>query len=99
MRRELTRLGMVWVLLMAIAGGEFLLSGRHIPMVSRPVLLGFALVMVFLVGLFFMRLYAAPTIAKGFAVAAMFWLIVLFGLGSMDALTRDWYPVAHYSPY
>ncbi len=55
--------------------------------------------MVFTVGMMFMHLNKAPMVAKGFAVAAVFWLIVLFGMGTMDALTRDWYPVQHYNPY
>ena len=98
MIRTLARLGLVWVLLMALAGAEFVVSGRHIPAGSRPLLLVFALAMVAVVAFGFMNLGRAPTIAKAFAVAAVFWLIVLFGMGSMDALTRNWYPVQHSSP-
>ena len=97
MTRELIKLSITWAFLMAVAGGEFLLSGRQIGMTNRPVLLVFAAVMVFTIGMIFMRLPTAPTIAIGFAVMAMFWLVILFGLGAMDALTRSWYPVAHYN--
>ena len=98
MTRELIKLTVTWAFLLAVAGGEFLLSGRQIGMTNRPVLLVFAAVMVLTIGMIFMRLPSAPTIAKGFAVMAVFWLIVLFGLGTMDALTRSWYPVQHYNP-
>jgi low temperature requirement protein LtrA len=97
--RTLMKLTVIWALLMALAGGEFVVSGMRMHAANRPLLFLFTGVMVFLVGMLFMRLKQAPTVAKGFAVAAVFWLIVLFGLGSMDALTRSWYPVQHYNPY
>ncbi len=46
----------------------------------------------------FMRGYRAPIIARGFAVAAMFWLIVLLGLGTMDIVTRHTWWVHGYTP-
>ena len=98
MTRSLVKLTLVWVFLMAIAGAEFVVSGARMEMANRPVLLCFAGVMVVTIAFAFMHLGRAPMIAKGFAVAAIFWLIVLFGMGSMDALTRNWYPVQHYSP-
>ncbi|MEO9191774.1 MAG: hypothetical protein ABI224_17480 [Acetobacteraceae bacterium] len=99
MTRSLVKLTLVWVFLMAVAGAEFVVSGVRMEMANRPVLLCFAAVMVATIAFAFMHLGRAPTVAKGFAVAAVFWLIVLFGMGSMDALTRDWYPVPHYNPY
>lgn len=99
MTRTLVKLALAWLLLLAIAGGEFVVSGVHMHMANRPVLMFFAAVMVVTVGFMFMNLSSAPMVAKGFAVAAMFWLIVLFGMGTMDALTRVWYPVQHYNPY
>lgn len=99
MIRSLIKLTLSWAFLMAVAGGEFVVSGMQMHMANRPVLLFFAATMVATVGFMFMHLGKAPMVAKGFAVAAMFWLIVLFGMGSMDALTRNWYPVQHYNPY
>jgi hypothetical protein len=32
-------------------------------------------------------------LVRGFAVAALFWLIVLLGLGSLDTMTRNVFPV------
>ena len=99
MTRSLVKLALAWVFLMAIAGAEFVVSGVRMEMANRPVVLFFAAVMVVTIAFAFMHLARAPLIAKGFAVAAVFWLIVLFGMGSMDALTRNWYPVQHYNPY
>ncbi|MEO8715108.1 MAG: hypothetical protein ABI369_08855 [Acetobacteraceae bacterium] len=98
MTRTLVKLIVAWIFLMAVAGGEFVVSGIRMHMANRPVLLFFAALMVVTIGFVFMNLAKAPTVAKGFAVAAVFWLIVLFGMGSMDALTRSWYPVQHYNP-
>ncbi len=99
MTRALVKLILAWVFLMAVAGGEFVVSGIQMQSANRPLLLLFAATMVFTVAMMFMHLGRAPMVAKGFAVAAIFWLIVLFGMGSMDALTRSWYPVQHYNPY
>lgn len=98
MIRNVIKLTLIWALLMGLAGIEFVVSGHELGLANRPVIMAPALAMVMLVALFFMRLVHASTLAKGFAVMAMFWLIVLFGLGSMDALTRSWYPVIQYSP-
>ena len=99
MIRQLIKLTLTWVFLMAAAGAEFVVSGMQMQMANRPLLLLFAGVMIVAVGFMFMHLNRAPIVAKGFAVGAMFWLIVLFGMGTMDALTRSWYPVQHYNPY
>jgi hypothetical protein len=40
-----------------------------------------------------MRLPGAPHIARGFAVAGVFWLAVLLGLAIMDPTTRTFYAV------
>ncbi|HSU05690.1 MAG TPA: hypothetical protein VLI93_08965 [Acetobacteraceae bacterium] len=92
-------LGFAWVVLMALAGGEFLISGLRMPLPNRPLILLPAGVMVLIVVFVFMRLGRAPLIARGFAVAAIFWLILLLGLGSMDALTRNLWLVQGYNPH
>ena len=99
MTRELLKLTLTWALLMALAGGEFVVSGMQMAMPNRPVLLFFAGVMVLIVAMVFMRLSSAPVVAKGFAVAGVFWLILLLGFSAADMLTRSWYPVQHYNPY
>lgn len=92
------RLTVVWLVLLAIAGAEYLVSTVNMPLGVRPVILVFAVTMVVLIAIFFMHLLRAPMIAKGFAVAGVFWLIVLLGLGMMDPLTRHLWWVQNYSP-
>ncbi|HEY6432298.1 MAG TPA: hypothetical protein VIZ17_09980 [Acetobacteraceae bacterium] len=89
-------LAVTWVVLMALAGGEFLISGIHMALPDRPLVLLPAGLMVLIVVLVFMRLPRAPLIARGFALVAIFWLILLLGLGSMDALTRNFWWVQGY---
>jgi hypothetical protein len=96
--RPVGRLALAWVFLLAVAGVEFVVSGIPMPIADRPVLFVLAIVMIFTIGMVFMRAGKAPIIARGFAVAAMFWLIVLLGLGSMDMLTRHMWLVHGYSP-
>jgi hypothetical protein len=98
MTRRIVLLSIAWVALMALAGGEFLISAVPMTLPNRPVVLLPAGIMVLIVVLGFMRLGSAPIIARGFAVAAMFWLILLLGLGSMDALTRNVWWVEGYMP-
>ena len=61
--------------------------------VPRLVLPGVALVMVVIVAMSFMRLPAAGALAAVFAAAAVFWLCVMLGLGSLDPATRTDIPV------
>ena len=98
MRRELLKLALTWAFLMALAGGAFVVSGMQMAMPNRPVLLFFSGTMLLIVATVFMRLPSAPVVARGFAVAGVFWLIVLLGFGTADMLTRSWYPVQHYNP-
>ena len=57
-------LGFAWVALMALAGGEFLISGLRMPLPNRPLILLPAGVMVLIVVFVFMRLGRAPLIAR-----------------------------------
>lgn len=98
MRGQIVRLTLVWMLLLAIAGGQFVISGVDMPRGMRPVLFVFALVMVGIIGFCFMGLGRMPVIARGFAAAAVFWLIVLFGIGMMDPLTRHLWGLGGPSP-
>jgi hypothetical protein len=98
MNRAILRLALVWAFLMTVAGTEFVVSSIHIPMLDRPVLFIFAIIMVTTIGFEFMHARRAPLIAHGFMVAAVFWLIVLLGLSSMDILTRNLWWVHGYHP-
>lgn len=98
MRGQIIRLTLAWILLFAIAGGEYVVSAIHMPLGLRPVLLVFAMGMIAVIAFVFMNLGRMPVVAQGFAVAAVFWLIVLFGLGMMDPLSRYLWGIHGYSP-
>ena len=84
---------LIWLALLCIAvleiGGSFL----PIPAGSRPILALPAAIMAALVAFGYMRLLSAPVIARGFAVAGMFWLAILLGLAMTDPLTRTIYAI------
>jgi caa(3)-type oxidase subunit IV len=82
----------IWVGLIVLAGLEFGASYLPLPPAIRPVLILPAVIMAALVSLY-MRLPGAPHIARGFAVAGVFWLAVLLGLAMMDPMTRTFYAV------
>ncbi len=44
-------------------------------------------------GVFYMRVGEAGRLSGFFAIAALFWLLILLGMGSMDAMTRTNFPV------
>lgn len=93
MRRILRPVAIVWLALVALLGVE--LGGAFIRLghgFSGLLLLPAGL-MVVLVGLYFMRVRASGGLARFFALAAIFWLVVLLGLGSIDPMTRHDYPV------
>jgi cytochrome c oxidase subunit IV len=89
----MTRLLVTYLLLLALLGCEFAFSFLPISRELRPLLLIPALVMVALVGVQFMQVRSGPTIVRLFTAAALLWLILLLGLGSLDPLTRMQYPV------
>ena len=85
------RLFFGWVALVLLWGLEFGVSFVQMPPSLRPVLMIAAAGMVALVAFFFMHVGRGPILIRGFAVMAIFWMIVLIGLGSMDPLTRAQY--------
>ena len=46
----------------------------------------------------FMRVIEGPALIRVAALAGVFWLVVILGLGSMDTLTRVDHPVAMRTP-
>jgi hypothetical protein len=84
---------LILLALLMAAALEFGMSFLAIPRGVRPILLLPSVGMAVLVALGFMRLLTAPDIAKGFAVAGIFWLTVLLGLVMTDPLTRAVYAV------
>lgn len=84
---------LTWLALLLAAALEFGVSFLSVPPFVRPILILPSVGMAILVALSFMRLLAAPDIAKGFAIAGVFWLTVLLGLAMTDPLTRVVYAV------
>lgn len=84
-----------WILLLVLGGAEFAASFLPLRPSLRPLVMFPGVVMVAVVAVSFMEIGKGPTIVRGFAVAAIFWLIVLLGLGSADPLTRTDYQVPH----
>jgi cytochrome c oxidase subunit IV len=93
MSREHRHLLICWLGLFVLAAIEFGCSFIHFDRSWRPLLLLPALCMVALVGLMFMGVRSGPDVVRVFAIAALFWLVVLLGLGMMDPLTRGVYQV------
>ena len=89
---------LAWLLLILLGAAELGASFLPLPAPARPALLVLAAAMVVTVAIVFMRIGSGPTIARGFAVAGLFWLIVLIGLGSMDPLTRTDYHIQQAHP-
>lgn len=82
-----------WLGLLAMVAIELGVSALPLPRSLRPVLMLPALTMVGVVGLVFMRANRGPSTARVFALAGLFWLTILLGLGTMDPLTRAVYAV------
>jgi caa(3)-type oxidase subunit IV len=65
---------------------ELFLASLHVNILVAP---GIGLLMAGFVAMTFMRLPATSGLPRIFALAALFWLMILLGMGSMDALTRQ----------
>lgn len=90
MKRIVGPVALIWLILALLMGVE--LGGAFAGV--GGLLLFPAAIMVLLVGFYFMRVQESGRLARFFALAAMFWLLVLLGLGSLDPMTRIDYPVA-----
>jgi hypothetical protein len=86
---------LTWILLLLLGGAEFAVSFLPLGRSLRPLVIIPGVLMVAVVAVSFMEVGRGPTIVRGFAVAAIFWLIVLLGLGSLDALSRTDYQLPH----
>ncbi len=88
---ELRRILLMWLLLLLIGTAELLASYLPLARAWRPLLLVPAVLMVIVVAVEFMEVRKGPAIIRAFAMAALFWLLVLLALGSADPLTRTNY--------
>ena len=90
---EFARLLLSLIILILLGAAEFAASFLPMSRSLRPFVMFPGVLMIAIVAVSFMEVRKGLTIVRGFAVAALFWLIVLLGLGSADALTRTNYYV------
>ncbi|HZP98264.1 MAG TPA: cytochrome C oxidase subunit IV family protein [Reyranella sp.] len=88
MREAYRRVTIVWVALLALLGSTIGASYLFAGATSVAVSLGIAFAKVALVFWFFMQLRSENGMVRVFAVGAAVWLMLLFGLGTMDYATR-----------
>ena len=93
MRREIRRLVLVWLLLLALGAVEVAASRLSLPRGLRPLIMLPGILMVGVVAVGFMDVRRGPALVRAFAAAGVLWLLILLGLGSADPLTRTQYPV------
>ena len=91
-RIRLMRTWLLWLLLLVLAAIEFGVGHLKGGGGATPFI---GLLMAVLVAVGFMRLREAPGLAAVFALAGVFWICVLMGLGSMDPATRHDIPVPY----
>jgi len=73
--------------LLALTAGSTILPGGWW---STPISLFIAFIKTFLIAYFFMNLKGQPGIVRVFAVAGLFWLLILLTLSASDYFTRAW---------
>lgn len=76
---------LVWLLLLALLALEFALGAVPGAQFAPPII---GVTMALLVSMAFMRLASMRGAAAIFAMAGVFWLCVLMGMGSLDPATR-----------
>ena len=81
----------VWLVLLACLAAEFFAARTPLGSVVAP-FVGVAMALV--LPLTLMRLPGAAPIAKVFAIAGVFWLCVMMGLGGLDSATRHDIPLS-----
>ena len=94
MRGHLRRLVWTWVALLVLLAIQFGAALLPINPSLRPLLLVPAALMLAAVATMFMQIGRGPALVRVFAAAALLWVSILLGLGSLDPLTRMDYPLA-----
>jgi cytochrome c oxidase subunit IV len=92
------RLWLTFVLLLVLLAIELGVSFLPLDRSARPLVLIPAALMVGVVGTIFMEVGRGPEIIRLFAAAALLWLSILLGLGSLDPMTRIEYRVLAGNP-
>ncbi len=79
-----------WVGLLALLGVQVGLAYLPLGPAHLYFALGVSVAMATIVAWIFMELASAPHLARIFAYAGLFWVMVLFVLGGSDYTTRAW---------
>jgi len=87
-----------WLALMALLAATFTAAHFRLGAANAAVGLAIAAAKVALVGLFFMHLRRASALIAIFAVGALFWIAILFGLSGADYATRQVSPAPWTAP-
>lgn len=88
---ELKNLLLTWLLVLLLGVAEFAASFLPLARAWRPLVMIPAALMIAGVAIGFMEVRRGPVLVRAFAVAALLWLAILLGLGSVDPLTRTDY--------
>lgn len=89
---QIRQLLFTWLLLLLLGAAELAASFLPMGRAWRPLLMILAALMVLGVAIGFMEVRRGSVLVRAFAVAALLWLAILLGLGSVDPLTRTDYP-------
>jgi cytochrome c oxidase subunit 4 len=87
-----------WLGLMALLAASFTAAHFRLGSANAAVGLAIAAAKVALVGLFFMHLRRASALVAIFALGALFWIAILFGLSGTDYATRNITPAPWSAP-
>jgi cytochrome c oxidase subunit IV len=84
----------IYILLMTFTGLTVLAGYQDFGFANTVIALSIAVTKASLVVLFFMGVRHNTPLTKVTVIAGFFWLLILFGLGMSDYLTRQWIGVA-----
>jgi cytochrome c oxidase subunit 4 len=80
----------VWLCLIILTAATVYVASLDLGFLNLAVGLGIAITKASLVVVYFMGVRHNTPLTKVVVVAGFFWLLILFGLGMSDYLTRDW---------
>jgi len=84
----------VWLALLVLTGFTVYIASQDLGMLNTPVAMPVAITKASLVIVFFMGVKWNTPLTKTVAISGFLWLLILFGMGMNDYLTRGWLGVA-----
>ena len=92
--RRARNIVLMWGLLLLLGATAFGCSFLPLSRDTRLLLILPDVAMAVIIAVGFMEVRRGGTLSIAFSIAALFWLFVLLGLGTLDPLTRLLYPAA-----